>query len=251
MSAPQPILEGKKEPPKEEDRKEKQSIEIETNAHLSLGAPIPSEEEKPSRDIEEKNTLEEKVEIHDQAQTIAVLEQQKASPAHAKKVVQERKRRQKADGKNGAQGTPAPDLLTQFSEKMDQKFEQILKVLHDVQRIRPLETANQSLQEPSSIQKVQQINVPSVQPDESIPVPYSKRVREKYPDLEPAQDPQAIFPRTSISPEEYTYFAKKFKQNNENIEFYDRDLRKRSSQDQSVGQKPSASSSSHSQVFMF
>jgi hypothetical protein len=249
MSAPQPILEGKKEAPKDEERKEKQSIEIETNAHLSIGPPLPSEETLPSRDLKE-TPLEEKVEIHEQAQEIAVLEKQKAGSEHTKKVIQEKKRRQKSEGKNGAQGTPAPDLLTQFSEKMDQKFEQILKVLHDVQRIRPLETANQMIQEPSSIERTQRINVPTAQPDESIPVPYSKRVREQYPDLDSNQDPQQLFPRNFVSPEEYSHFAKKFKQTNQNIEFYDRDLRKRASQDQSVGQRPS-SSSHHSQVFMF
>jgi hypothetical protein len=248
MSAPQPILEGKKEAPKDEERKEKQSTEIETNAHLSIGAPLPSEETIPSRDLKE-TSLEEKIEVHEQAQEIAVLEKQKAGAEHTKKVIQEKKRRQKAEGKNGAQGTPVPDLLTEFSEKMEKRFEQVMQALHDVQRIRPLETANQSIQEPSSIQKVQRISVPNVQPDESIPVPYSKRTVERYPEIEGSYT-EDRFPRNTPSVQEYQHFAKKFKRNNDNIEFYNSEVRDRAQQDQSSGQRPS-SSLSHSQVFMF
>jgi hypothetical protein len=248
MSAPQPILEGKKEAPKDEERKEKISTEIEMNAHLNLSVPTPSEEELPSRDVID-TPLEEKVKIHDQSVEIALLEQKKASTTHAKKAISEKKRRERTDGKSGAQGTPVPDVLTNFSEQMNQKFDQILKALHDVQSIRALETSAQSLQEPSNIQTIQRINVPTAQPDASIPVPVSRRVREDYPEIEPA-DMKQQFPRESINPRDYDYFAKKFKRSNENIEFYDQDLRERAQQDPSKGQRPS-SSQSQTQVFMF
>lgn len=249
MSAPLPILEGKKQAPKDEEQKEKQSVEIETNALKDIHPPIPSEEEKPSRDVEEKNSLQDKVEIHEEAQNVAVLEKQKASTTNAKKTIAERKRREKSDGKNGAQGTPAPDLLSEFSTKMNAKFDEILQALHDFKRIRPLETSAQSIGEKSAIQTVQQISVPTAQPDEIIPVPVSRRVREEYPSIEPASAKQQ-FPRESVDPQEYEYFAKKFKRTNQNIEFYDRDVRERGAQDQSAGQRPS-SSQSQSQVFLF
>lgn len=249
MSVPQPILEGKKEAPKDEERKEKQSTEIEINALKDLHPPIPSEEEKPSRDIQGETSLEQKVEIHQENQDVAILEKQKASAANAKKTLAEKKRREKADGKNGAQGTPAPDLLTQFSEQMNAKFEQILQALHDVQRHRALETSTQSIGEKSNIQTVQKINVPNVQPDEMIPVPVSRRVREDYPDLERPPMKQQ-FPRESLDPDDYQHFAKKFKRTNQNLEFYDRDVRERAQQDQTVGQRPSASQSQN-QVFLF
>lgn len=247
MSAPQPILEGKKEAPKDEERKEKMSSEIEMNAHLNLNVPIPSEEETPSRDVMD-TPLEEKVKIHGESLQIAALEKQKASTTHAKKAIAEKKRREKTDGKNGAQGTPVPDLLSQFSDQMNQKFEQILKALHDVQKIRPLETSAQSLQEPSNIQTIQRINVPTAQPDASIPVPVSRRVKEEYPEIEQISMKQQ-FPRESIDPNQYQYMAKKFKRSNENIEFYDRDVRERAQQDPSTGQR--LSSQSQTQVFMF
>lgn len=249
MSAPQPILEGKKQAPKDEEQKEKQSTEIETNAFKDLHAPIPSEEEKPSRDIEGETSLQQKVEIHQENQDIAVLEKQKASTTNAKKTIAERKRREKSDGKNGAQGTPAPDVLTLFSEQMNAKFEQILQALHDVKRIRPLETSTQSIQEPSNIQKVQMISVPTAQPDEIIPVPISRRMREDYPVIEQNVSKQQ-FPRQSVDPEDYEHFAKKFKRTNQNIEFYDRDVRERANQDQTLGQRPSASQY-QSQGFFF
>lgn len=248
MSVPLPILEGKKEAPKDEERKEKMSSEIEMNAHLNLNVPCPSEEETPSRDVVD-TPLAEKVQIHDDALEIATLEKQKASTTHAKKAIAEKKRRERTEGKNGAQGTPVPDYLTQFSNQMNQKFDQILQALQDVQKIRPLETSSQSIQEPSNIQTVQRINVPTAQPNASIPVPVSRRVREEYPEIESAPMKQQ-FPRESIDPNLYQYMAKKFKQSNENIEFYDRDLRERAQQDPSTGQRSSASQS-QTQVFMF
>lgn len=249
MSAPKPILEGKKEAPKDEERKEKQSTEIEANALKDLHPPIPSEEERPSRDVKGDTPLEQKVEIHQENQELAVLEKQKASASNAKKTVAERKRRERSDGKNGAQGTPAPDVLTQFSEQMNAKFEQILQALHDVKRIRPLETSAQSIGEVSNIQTTQKINVPNVQPDEVIPVPVSRRVREDYPSIE-IEPMKQQFPRESIDPQDYEYFAKKFKRTNQNIEFYDRDVRERGQQDQTTGQRPSVTQSQN-QVFMF
>ena len=249
MSAPQPILEGKKQAPKDEEQIEKQTVEIEANALKDIHAPIPSEEERPSRDVVEEHSLEEKIEIHQEGQNIAVLEKQKASSTNAKKTVAERKRREKSDEKNGAQGTPAPDVLSEFSARMNAKFDEILQALHDVKRIRPLETSNQSIGEPSSIQTTQMISVPTAQPDELIPVPVSRRVREEYQVIE-AKPLKQQFPRESVDPEDYEYFAKKFKRTNQHIEFYDRDVRERAAQDQTTGQR-SSQSQNQSQVFLF
>lgn len=249
MSAPQPILEGKKNAPKDEEQKEKQLTEIEINALKDLHPPIPSEEEKPSRDVQGDTSLEKKAQIHQENIESAVLQKQKASASNSKKTITERKRREKADGKNGAQGTPAPDVLTEFSHKMNAKFDEILQALHDVKRVRALETSSQSIGEKSNIQTVQNISIPNAQPDEIIPVPVSKRIREEYPSIEPVPMKQQ-FPRESVDPEDYDYFAKKFKRTNQNIEFYDRDLRQRAQQDQTSGQRPSASQN-QSQVFLF
>jgi hypothetical protein len=247
MSSTVPVsLEGKKSTPKDEELKEKQQTEIETNALLNLGTQVPSEETTPSRDVSDI-PLEKRVETHKVVQKQAISEKQRANLENARKALAEKRRREKAEGRDGAQGTPVPDYLSQFSEKMEQRFEQVMKALHDVQRIRPLETAAQNIQETSNIQEVKRVNVPTAQPDESIPVPKSTRVREDYPDIEESNFHSTV-PRYAVEPDSFNYFAKKFKRTNQNIEFYDGDMRKRAQEDSTVGHRPSSTTTTS---FMF
>jgi hypothetical protein len=236
MSVVTPTIEGKKEAPKEEEQKEKQQVEVEQNSQLSIGAPLPSEEELPSRDIAGATPLKQLAETHKVVEKKMMSEKQQAGLSNARKALAEKRRREKAEGRNGAQGTPVPDYLTEFSNQMNVKFEQVLKALHDVQNIRPFESSRQGIDLPSDLGSLRRVNVPTAQPDESIPVPVNPRRYERYPDLPPVQPEVSYVPR--MVPAQNEYFSKKYKQMNENVEFYDQDVRQRATQDASMGKKP-------------
>lgn len=237
MSATVPTIEGKKEAPKDEEMKEKQQVEVEQNAKLDIGPPVPSEEEQPSRDIANQTPLPDLIETHKKVEKRMLSEKQQAGLVNARKALAEKRRREKAEGKNGAQGTPVPDYLTAFSNEMNTKFEQVLQALHNVQNIRPAESSRQSIDLPSQLGSLKRVNVPTAQPDESIPVPKNPRLAEQYPNIAPAPAPVSTIPHSI--PQQNDYYMKKFKQLNDNIEFYDNEVRKRASQEPSMGKRPS------------
>ena len=238
MSNTVPTIEGKKEAPKDEEMKEKQQVEVEQNAKLDIGPPVPSEEEQPSRDLANQTPLPDLIETHKKVEKRMLSEKQQAGLSNARKALAEKRRREKSEGKNGAQGTPVPDYLTDFSNQMNSKFEQVLKALHDVQNIRPLETSRQSIDLPSDLGEMRRVYVPTAQPDESIPVPKNPRLYERYPDIAPAPAPVSSIPHTI--PQQNDYYMKKFKQLNDNIEFYDNEVRQRAAQEPAMGKRPSA-----------
>lgn len=142
-SAAPPEIQGAKQQASEaEERVERQEVGEEA-AELALPVPLPAEETATNRDIEEKESISEKIETAEKANKKKLSEKQAAQLANARAKRAEKKRIREAEGKQGAQGTPSPNLLADFSSLLESSMSTVLKRLDAMETRLPYEAPTQ------------------------------------------------------------------------------------------------------------
>lgn len=125
-------IEGAKTTSNETDERVDRQVVLEQASQMDNIIPRPTDEAPFSRDLDSKkthaNALEESVEITKKP----ISNRKEAQLVQARQALKNKRDAQKREGKKGAQGTPAPDLITDITKYMDQKFDHIYKMMQDI-----------------------------------------------------------------------------------------------------------------------
>ena len=99
----------------------------------------PPEVPRTSVDKLEEECSEKKVQEAIKMSKQYISDKQRASLAKARKILAEKRRYKRLEGKAKNQGTPAPDLLTNIQNQITSGFESVHKELESLRRVIPLE----------------------------------------------------------------------------------------------------------------
>ncbi len=136
-------VEGKKSASEQTSEKYEKDEEMEQVYQMDMELPRAAEVVAASRDVNtqpQEQVVAEAEKIVKQYPTDkqrATLEKARAAKAEKRKV-------RMLEGRQGAQGTPAPDLLNQVTELLNSKFDSVNKVLDDIKQYLPYESPVQT-----------------------------------------------------------------------------------------------------------
>lgn len=129
-----PNIEGAKGAATEvEERVERQEV-LEENNTLDLPTKRPVDEVIPSRDVTQPKPTEKLMEEAKQGLKRNVSDKQRAALARAREIKAEKRRRLEAEGRNAAQGTPVPDVLTHVSSVLEKQFANVFARVDDLEK---------------------------------------------------------------------------------------------------------------------
>lgn len=130
-------VEGARE--KEDDlrSRETRQKELEQASQMDNIVPRVIDEVQYSRDLEEKEDHEKTLTKAEQLVKKPISNRKQAQLKEAREALRVKREKDKLEGRQGKQGTPVPDLLTDITKLMDSKFEQMLKTMQDIPRVLP------------------------------------------------------------------------------------------------------------------
>lgn len=152
-------VEGKKSVSEQTSEKYAQDEVLEQATQMDMEIPRAAEVNRESRDIAtppQEMLVQEAEKIAKNYPT----DKQRATLEKARAAKAEKRKQRMLEGKKGAQGTPAPDLIVQVSELLNSKFESVNKVLDDIKKFIPYESPVQTNHETITV-RTEPVELPS------------------------------------------------------------------------------------------
>ena len=150
-------IEGAKEHSDElKQRIERQNV-LEQASQMDNVIPRVIDEAPFSRDLESKQDNAGKLVQSATLVKKPLSTRKQAQLTEAREALRNKREAQKRDGKKGAQGTPAPDLMTNLTNYMDVKFEHMLKRMQDIPTVIASQAPLNQQEIPSQIKKPKRV----------------------------------------------------------------------------------------------
>lgn len=238
-------IEGKNDPVRTtESRTEDQTL-LEQSTQMDLEVKRPVDETAYNRDIEREAQEEVVSQAKERVKNGYNNDRWRASLPKARKALADKRARLKAEGRNGKQGTPAPDLITDIAKMMDERFAHFNTQLEDLKKIYPkadpLQPQGAVMPHETALQEVPE------HPNDIMPLP--PKDAPEYPiipdrsllelDVEPASKRQKMV--ESQPQQEYLHqqenFNRKFKKALDHMQFTNQEQRDRAKSDPSQGMR--------------
>ncbi len=159
-----PTVQGTKEENSSPEEREKIQVELEQSTLMDLETKIPVDEVQYSRDIAQ--APQQKI-VEKAKETVNAVDhlgaKWRASLAKARSVLAEKRKTGQLRGKKAAAGSPAPDLLVEFSKRLRAEVEPVMAQLEDLKKFIPHEAPLQAQQivEPVQQHAVEEESGPS------------------------------------------------------------------------------------------
>lgn len=234
-------IEGKKDPElTTEDRVDQQKV-IEQVSQQDMETKRPTDETAFNRDLVREPQEEIVEEAKENVKKGYNNDRWRASLEKARKVLAEKRARAKAEGRNGKQGTPAPDLITDIAKMMDDKMATVQTHLEDLKRIYakegPLQSQHVVLPQQTTVREVPE------HPSDFLPLP--ARDQPEYPSLPdrtlleleevPAKKPRVVIDYDPLK--QQGNYAKRYQKALEHMEFQNQEMYNRVKIDPSLGRR--------------
>lgn len=136
-------VEGKQSAEEQVTEKYEKDIVLEQASQMDMELLRAAEVNRESRDI----ATPPQPQLIAEAEKIAKkypTDKQRATLEKARAAKAEKRKLNMMNGRAGAQGTPAPDLITQVSELLNSKFESVNQILDDIKKYIPYEAPTQT-----------------------------------------------------------------------------------------------------------
>lgn len=136
-------IEGKQSAEEQVTEKYEKDEVLEQASQMDMELPRAAEVNRESRDIAtppQPTLVAEAEKIAKQYPT----DKQRATLEKARAAKAEKRKLRMMSGRAGAQGTPAPDLITKVSEMLNEKFASVNQVLDDIKKYIPYEAPTQT-----------------------------------------------------------------------------------------------------------
>lgn len=138
-----PKIEGSNDKEKDDELKASLEQDMEQVSQMDMDHVLPADATPFSRDIIE-DPQATKVVHAEEAATEIVGEAQKATLPKAKKARAEKRKRAAATDLDLAQGTPAPNMIVEFTDLVNARFKEITEQLTDLKKLRGSEAPLQA-----------------------------------------------------------------------------------------------------------
>lgn len=239
-------IEGKNDPIRTvESRTEDQTL-LEQSTQMDLEIKRPIDETAYNRDIARESQEDVVSDAKERVKNGYNNDRWRASLPKARAALANKRARMKAEGRNGKQGTPVPDLMTDIAKMMDERFEKFNVHLEDLKKIYPkadpLQPQGAVIPHEKALQEVPE------HPNDIMPLP-PKDAPKDYPlipdrtllelKIEPDAKRQKLV--EALPQEEYLHqqqnFTRKFQKALDHMQFSNQELRDRAKADPSQGQR--------------
>lgn len=129
-----PEIEGATDSTATDKAQEEKTKTLTQAAEMDLPTPQAVETTEASRDVSEKESTEVKIKQEEEVQKTATLSAKKMAQLEQARAARKQKAEiRRLEGKQAAQGSPAPDLLQEIVKHLDDRFAPVLKRLDDFQ----------------------------------------------------------------------------------------------------------------------
>jgi hypothetical protein len=234
-------VEGKEQKERStQERSEDQTL-LEQASQQDLETKRPTDETPFSRDIVREPQEEVVEEAKENVKNGYNNDRWRASLPKARAALADKRARAKAEGRNGKQGTPAPDLITDIAKMMDEKMAHVLTHLEDLKKVYakegPLQAQHAVLPAQTAVKEVPE------HPSDLLALP--KHDKPEYPvlpdrtelEIEVAPKRMKIEPPQIDPVQEQQKFTRKFQKALEHMEFQNQEMHDRVKVDPSLGRR--------------